>query len=98
MIDRLDMPDTDRTRNRYGTGHGGVRPDEHRVRTSRPPRARSSKEKNMLNRRNFLTAAVGVAVAGGLAACAKEDDSSSGSSDSGSGGGGGKKITLGFAQ
>ncbi|MDQ1034769.1 ABC-type sugar transport system substrate-binding protein [Streptomyces sp. V3I8] len=50
----------------------------------------------MLNRRNFLTAAVGVAVAGGLAACAKEDDSSSGSSDSGSGGG--KKITLGFAQ
>ncbi|WP_221360374.1 ABC transporter substrate-binding protein [Streptomyces beigongshangae] len=52
----------------------------------------------MLNRRNFLTAAVGVAVAGGLAACAKEDDSSSGSSDSGNGGGGGKKITLGFAQ
>jgi galactofuranose transport system substrate-binding protein len=51
----------------------------------------------MLNRRNFLTAAVGVAVAGGLAACAKEDDSSSGSSDSGDGGGG-KKITLGFAQ
>ncbi|MFS8197623.1 ABC transporter substrate-binding protein [Streptomyces sp. CWNU-52B] len=52
----------------------------------------------MLNRRNFLTAAVGVAAAGGLAACAKEDEGSSGS-DSGSGsGGGGKKITLGFAQ
>ncbi|GGX42912.1 ABC transporter substrate-binding protein [Streptomyces fructofermentans] len=50
----------------------------------------------MLNRRGFLTAAVGVAAASGLAACAKEDDSSSGS-DSGSGGGG-KKITLGFAQ
>ncbi|MFH8468119.1 ABC transporter substrate-binding protein [Streptomyces sp. NPDC017991] len=49
----------------------------------------------MLNRRNFLTAAVGVAAAGGLAACAKEDEGSSGS-DSGSGGG--KKITLGFAQ
>jgi ABC-type sugar transport system substrate-binding protein len=50
----------------------------------------------MLNRRNFLTAAVGVAAAGGLAACAKEDEGSSGS-DSGSGGGG-KKISLGFAQ
>ncbi|MEU9185811.1 ABC transporter substrate-binding protein [Streptomyces sp. NPDC048484] len=49
----------------------------------------------MLNRRNFLTAAVGVAAAGGLAACAKED---AGSSDSDSGSGGGKKITLGFAQ
>ncbi|MER5209273.1 ABC transporter substrate-binding protein [Streptomyces sp. NPDC002838] len=49
----------------------------------------------MLNRRNFLTAAVGVAAAGGLAACAKEDDSSSSSSSSG---GGGKKITLGFSQ
>ncbi|WP_328492618.1 substrate-binding domain-containing protein [Streptomyces sp. NBC_00414] len=51
----------------------------------------------MLNRRNFLTAAVGVALTGGLAACAKEDDSSSGSG-SDSGNGGGKKITLGFAQ
>ncbi|PSM40231.1 LacI family transcriptional regulator [Streptomyces dioscori] len=50
----------------------------------------------MLSRRNFLTAAVGVAAAGGLAACAKEDDSSSGSDSSS--GGGGKKITLGFAQ
>ncbi|MFJ2264193.1 ABC transporter substrate-binding protein [Streptomyces sp. NPDC087844] len=49
----------------------------------------------MLNRRNFLTAAVGVAAAGGLAACAKEDEGSSGS-DAGSGGG--KKISLGFAQ
>ncbi|MEU5347735.1 MULTISPECIES: ABC transporter substrate-binding protein [unclassified Streptomyces] len=49
----------------------------------------------MLNRRNFLTAAVGVAAAGGLAACAKEDEGGSGSSD---GSGGGKKITLGFAQ
>ncbi|MGC9537634.1 ABC transporter substrate-binding protein [Streptomyces sp. UG1] len=48
----------------------------------------------MLNRRNFLTAAVGVAAAGGLAACAKEDGSPSGSSSSG----GGKKLTLGFAQ
>ncbi|MDW4906201.1 ABC transporter substrate-binding protein [Streptomyces sp. ADMS] len=46
----------------------------------------------MLNRRNFLTAAVGVAAATGLAACAKEDDSSSTSgSDSG-------KIVLGFSQ
>ncbi|MEV7142551.1 ABC transporter substrate-binding protein [Streptomyces tauricus] len=49
----------------------------------------------MLNRRNFLTAAVGVAAAGGLAACAKEDEGSSGSDSSS---GGGKKITLGFAQ
>ncbi|MBQ0851942.1 ABC transporter substrate-binding protein [Streptomyces sp. NPDC057621] len=49
----------------------------------------------MLSRRNFLTAAVGVAAASGLAACAKEDDSSSGSDSSS---GGGKKITLGFAQ
>ncbi|WP_298569279.1 ABC transporter substrate-binding protein [Streptomyces luteogriseus] len=47
----------------------------------------------MLNRRNFLTAAVGVAAAGTLAACAKEDD---GPSDSSSGGS--KAITLGFAQ
>ncbi|GHA46134.1 LacI family transcriptional regulator [Streptomyces tauricus] len=49
----------------------------------------------MLSRRNFLTAAVGVAAAGGLAACAKEDEGSSGSDSSS---GGGKKITLGFAQ
>ncbi|MFE7074076.1 ABC transporter substrate-binding protein [Streptomyces sp. NPDC057620] len=49
----------------------------------------------MLSRRNFLTAAVGVAAASGLAACAKEDDSSSGSDSSS---GGGKKITLGFVQ
>ncbi|WP_340379949.1 ABC transporter substrate-binding protein [Streptomyces sp. SS7] len=47
----------------------------------------------MLSRRNFLTAAVGVAAAGGLAACAKKDDSSSGSSSGGS-----KTITLGFSQ
>lgn len=47
----------------------------------------------MLNRRNFLTAAVGVAAAGTLAACAKEDG---GPSDSSSGGS--KTITLGFAQ
>ena len=47
----------------------------------------------MLNRRNFITAAVGVAAAGTLAACAKEDD---GPSDSSSGGS--KAITLGFAQ
>lgn len=47
----------------------------------------------MLNRRNFLTAAVGVAAAGGLAACAKKDDSASASS-----GGGAKTITLGFSQ
>ncbi len=46
----------------------------------------------MLNRRNFLTAAVGVAAAGTLAACAKEDDGPSDSS------GGSKAITLGFAQ
>ncbi|MFF5364942.1 ABC transporter substrate-binding protein [Streptomyces scabiei] len=49
----------------------------------------------MLNRRNFLTAAVGVAAATGLAACAKEDGSSG---DAGNGGGGSKKITLGFSQ
>ncbi|MGW2569016.1 ABC transporter substrate-binding protein [Streptomyces sp. NPDC001537] len=48
----------------------------------------------MLNRRNFLTAAVGVAAAGGLAACAKKDDSGSGTAS----GGGGKAITLGFSQ
>ncbi|MFE9018590.1 ABC transporter substrate-binding protein [Streptomyces sp. NPDC007808] len=47
----------------------------------------------MLNRRNFLTAAVGVAATAGLAACAKEDGPSSDSS-----GGGSKAITLGFAQ
>lgn len=46
----------------------------------------------MLNRRNFLTAAVGVAAAGTLAACAKEDGGGSDSS------GGGKAITLGFSQ
>ncbi|MGY1501186.1 ABC transporter substrate-binding protein [Streptomyces sp. QTS52] len=46
----------------------------------------------MLNRRNFLTAAVGVAAATGLAACAKEDDGGSTSS------GGDGKITLGFSQ
>ncbi|MEH0422961.1 ABC transporter substrate-binding protein [Streptomyces sp. B21-083] len=46
----------------------------------------------MLNRRNFLTAAVGVAAATGLAACAKKDDSSSTS------GGGAGKIVLGFSQ
>ena len=34
----------------------------------------------MLSRRNFLTAAVGVAAAGGLAACAKEDDNAAGGS------------------
>ncbi|MDX3517331.1 substrate-binding domain-containing protein [Streptomyces scabiei] len=49
----------------------------------------------MLNRRNFLTAAVGVVAASGLAACAKEDSSSG---DSGNGGGGDKKLVLGFAQ
>ena len=49
----------------------------------------------MLNRRNFLTAAVGVAAAGGLAACAKEDKSATSSS---SGGGDSKAITLGFSQ
>ncbi|WNZ11823.1 ABC transporter substrate-binding protein [Streptomyces sp. 11x1] len=48
----------------------------------------------MLNRRNFLTAAIGVAAAGTLAACAKEDEGSGGNSGSG----GGKKITLGFSQ
>ncbi len=47
----------------------------------------------MLNRRNFLTAAIGVAAAGTLAACAKEDDSPSDSA-----GGGSKTITLGFSQ
>ena len=47
----------------------------------------------MLNRRNFLTAAVGVAAATGLAACAKEDDSSSGSTSGGS-----KALVLGFSQ
>jgi ABC-type sugar transport system substrate-binding protein len=47
----------------------------------------------MLNRRNFLTAAVGVAAATGLAACAKEDGKTSDGS-----GGGSKAITLGFAQ
>ncbi|WP_369169080.1 ABC transporter substrate-binding protein [Streptomyces sp. R28] len=46
----------------------------------------------MLNRRNFLTAAIGVAAAGTLAACAKEDGGSSGSS------GDSKTITLGFSQ
>ncbi|MEW2045852.1 ABC transporter substrate-binding protein [Streptomyces sp. NBC_00377] len=48
----------------------------------------------MLSRRNFLTAAVGVAAAGGLAACAKEDDNAS----SGSSGDGSKALTLGFSQ
>ncbi|MCX5316858.1 ABC transporter substrate-binding protein [Streptomyces sp. NBC_00154] len=48
----------------------------------------------MLNRRNFLTAAVGVAAAGGLAACAKEDSGSNSSSS----GGGSKVISLGFSQ
>jgi len=52
----------------------------------------SSKEKNMLNRRNFLTAAVGVAAATSLAACAKKDDGG------GSTGGGDGKIVLGFSQ
>jgi ABC-type sugar transport system substrate-binding protein len=47
----------------------------------------------MLSRRNFLTAAIGVAAVGTLAACAKEDDSSTDSSGSGS-----KTITLGFSQ
>ncbi|MFI6033079.1 ABC transporter substrate-binding protein [Streptomyces sp. NPDC051315] len=47
----------------------------------------------MLNRRNFLTAAVGVAAAGGLAACAKKDEGAAGSS-----GGDSKTITLGFSQ
>jgi len=49
----------------------------------------------MLNRRNFLTAAVGVAAVGGLAACAKEDKSSTNSSGSD---GGSKTLTLGFSQ
>jgi simple sugar transport system substrate-binding protein len=48
----------------------------------------------MLSRRNFLTAAVGVAAATGLAACAKED----GSSAAAGSGGGSKAITLGFSQ
>ncbi|MGW3737268.1 ABC transporter substrate-binding protein [Streptomyces sp. NPDC005148] len=48
----------------------------------------------MLNRRNFLTAAVGVAAAGGLTACAKEDSGS----NSPSSGGGSKTISLGFSQ
>ncbi|WP_326607497.1 ABC transporter substrate-binding protein [Streptomyces sp. NBC_01799] len=48
----------------------------------------------MLNRRNFLSAAVGVAAAGGLAACAKEDSGSNSSSS----GGGSKAISLGFSQ
>ncbi|MDX2598875.1 ABC transporter substrate-binding protein [Streptomyces caniscabiei] len=48
----------------------------------------------MLNRRNFLTAAIGVAAAGTLAACAKEDEGSSGNAGSGDS----KKITLGFSQ
>ncbi|WP_406467949.1 ABC transporter substrate-binding protein [Streptomyces sp. NBC_01594] len=48
----------------------------------------------MLNRRNFLTAAVGVAAAGGLAACAKEDSGSNSSSSGGSS----KAISLGFSQ
>src|SRR5687767_3155449 len=52
----------------------------------------------MLNRRNFLTAAVGVAAAGGLAACAKEDEGGSSSAADGGGSGGGKKLTLGFSQ
>jgi ABC-type sugar transport system substrate-binding protein len=46
----------------------------------------------MLNRRNFLTAAVGVAAATGLTACAKNDGSKSSS------GGGSDAITLGFSQ
>ncbi|WP_406503008.1 ABC transporter substrate-binding protein [Streptomyces sp. NBC_01602] len=48
----------------------------------------------MLNRRNFLTAAVGVAAAGGLAACAKEDSGSNSSSSEGDS----KAISLGFSQ
>ena len=47
----------------------------------------------MLNRRNFLTAAVGVAAATSLAACAKKDETGS----TGTGGGDGK-IVLGFSQ
>ncbi|MFJ4977541.1 ABC transporter substrate-binding protein [Streptomyces coeruleorubidus] len=49
----------------------------------------------MLSRRNFLTAAVGVAAATGLTACAKEDGSSAAAAGSGSGS---KTITLGFSQ
>lgn len=52
----------------------------------------------MLNRRNFLSAAVGVAAAGALTACAKSDEAPSGPSDSANGGGGGKAISLGFSQ
>ncbi|MBA2947554.1 ABC transporter substrate-binding protein [Streptomyces himalayensis] len=48
----------------------------------------------MLNRRNFIAAAVGVAAAGGLAACAKKEDSASNTSGSS----GDKAITLGFSQ
>ncbi|MGW1780324.1 ABC transporter substrate-binding protein [Streptomyces sp. NPDC002143] len=48
----------------------------------------------MLSRRNFLTAAVGVAAVGGLAACAKKDDTASSSSS----GDGSKAISLGFSQ
>ena len=48
----------------------------------------------MINRRNFLTAAVGVAAAGGLAACAKEDSGSNSSSSEGDS----KAISLGFSQ
>jgi simple sugar transport system substrate-binding protein len=46
----------------------------------------------MLSRRNFLTAAVGVAAATGLAACAKEDGNTAAA------GSGSKAITLGFSQ
>ncbi|MDG9707681.1 ABC transporter substrate-binding protein [Streptomyces sp. DH10] len=49
----------------------------------------------MLSRRNFLTAAVGVAAATGLTACAKEDGTSAAAAGSGSGS---KAITLGFSQ
>ncbi|UIX34906.1 ABC transporter substrate-binding protein [Streptomyces sp. GQFP] len=48
----------------------------------------------MFSRRNFLTAAVGVAAATGLAACAKEDDSASDTA----GGSGSKALVLGFSQ
>ncbi|MFF7866212.1 ABC transporter substrate-binding protein [Streptomyces qaidamensis] len=48
----------------------------------------------MLSRRNFLTAAVGVAAATGLAACAKED----GNTAAAGSGSGSKAITLGFSQ
>ncbi|WP_330291340.1 ABC transporter substrate-binding protein [Streptomyces sp. NBC_00576] len=47
----------------------------------------------MLNRRNFLTAAVGVAAATSLAACAKKDETGSTGT-----GGGDDKIVLGFSQ